>query len=129
MVSKMNNAVFGELVFNTGWKTKSDIVFFGKNYNIVVKAKAYSEKDGITNEQETAFNYFKTNKDEQLKTVEKLLTDFADGETSKRFVPRVLLFQRDGGYALLFDDRKDEDDGVAVCLAPKTRVVSQDEYL
>lgn len=125
----MNNSVFGEIVFNTGWKTKSDIVFFGNSYSIVVKAKAYFEKDGITNEQETAFNSFKTNKSEQLKTVEKLLKDFAGNDASKRFIPRTLLFQRDGGYALLFDDIENEDEGVAVCLAPKTKVVSQDEYL
>jgi len=125
----MNNPVFGEVVFNTGWKTKADITFFGNNYSIVVKAKAYYEKDGITTEQERAFNNFNINKAEQLKTVERLLNDFAGDDASKRFIPRMLLFQRDGGYALLLDDKKDEDGGIAVCLAPKIEVVSQDEYL
>jgi hypothetical protein len=39
------------------------------------------------------------------------------------------LFQRDGGYALLLDDKSDEDDGIAVCLVPKAEVLSQDAYL
>ena len=43
----MKNSEFGDLVFNTGWKAKAEIKLFGTNYNIVVKAKAYFEKDGI----------------------------------------------------------------------------------
>lgn len=125
----MKNSVFGQLIFNTGFKTKEDITFFNTNYSIVVKAKAYYEKDGITKEQEAAFCCFKTNKDNQLKNIEKLLIDFAGDNAAKRFVPRTLLFLRDGGYALLCDDNEDEDGGVAVCLAPTMEVLSQDEYL
>ena len=52
----MKNSEFGDLVFNTGWKAKAEIKLFGTNYNIIVKAKAYFEKDGITREQEIAFS-------------------------------------------------------------------------
>jgi hypothetical protein len=125
----MKNSVFGELVFNTGWKTKTEITLFSNSYNVVVKAKAYFEEDGITGEQEMAFSDFVDNKVEKLKIVEKLLNDFAVVNSSVRFVPRTLLFQRDGGYALLLDDKEDVDSGIAVCLAPKVVVMSQDEYL
>lgn len=125
----MNNKTFGELTFNTGWKIKTDISLYGTNQNVVVKAKAYHESDGVTAEQEAAYADFKGNKDTRLITVEKLLDAFAEGNSVKRFIPQTLLFQRNGGYALLFDDKQDEDGGIAVILAPKAEVKSQDEYL
>ena len=125
----MNNKTFGELTFNTGWKTKTDISLYGNSYNVVVKAKAYHESDGVTAEQESAYADFKGNKDTRLITVEKLLDAFTDGNSAKRFIPQTLLFQRKGGYALLLDDKQDEDGGIAVILAPKAEVKSQDEYL
>lgn len=126
----MNNSVFGELVFNIGWKASADISLLNKDYNVIVKAKAYREQDGITAEQESAFVDFNDNKQARLATADKLLTDYASGnDASKRFVPRTLLFQRNGSYALLLDDSEDEDEGIAVCLAPTATIVSQSEYL
>jgi hypothetical protein len=123
------NKVFGEFTFNTGWKAKTDITFFGSGFNIAVTAKAYSEKDAITPEQEKAFDDFNGNKEGRLKTAEKLLTECAGSNASKRFVPRKLLFKRDGGYALLLDDKEDPDNGMAVVFAPKAGLLTQDEYL
>lgn len=125
----MHNSVFGELIFNVGWKTQTDITLFEKKYNIILKAVAYFEKDGITIEQEAAFGDFYDKKNERLKMVEKLLSGFDNDNTSERFYPRTLLFQRDGSYALLLDDKIDEDGGIVVCLKPTAEVVSQDEYL
>jgi hypothetical protein len=50
-------------------------------------------------------------------------------QLSTRFSPRTLLFGRDGSYALLLDDVVDPDNGLAVCLSPEEKVVTQDEYL
>lgn len=126
----MNNSVFGELVFNIGWKASADISLLNNDYSVIVKAKAYHEQDGITAEQEAAIIDFGDNKQARLATVDKLLTDYANGEdASKRFIPRTLLFQRNGSYALLLDDNEDEDEGIAVCLAPAATIVSQSEYL
>lgn len=126
----MNSTVFGELVFNVGWKAETEISLFNNNYSVIIKAAAYFEKDGITADQEAAIVDFGNHKNERLKSIEKLLlTDFSEGDASKRFVPRTLLFQRNGSYALLFDDKEDEDEGIAVCLQPEAKIVSQDEYL
>jgi hypothetical protein len=124
----MKNLEFGDIVFNTGWKTKTDITLWGTNYNIIIKAKAYFEKDGITSEQEIAFGNFKKGKTEYLKNAEDLLNNFSSN-AADRFTPKTLLFERDGGYALLLDDKEDEDGGIAVCFAPKMEILSQDEYL
>ena len=124
----MKNSEFGDLVFNTGWKAKAEIKLFGTNYNIVVKAKSYFEKDGITREQEIAFSKFKKEKTENLNNAEILLNKFSN-KAATRFIPKTLLFERDGGYALLLDDNEDEDGGIAVRFAPQMEILSQDEYL
>lgn len=125
----MNNSCFGEMTFNTGWKATTEIILFGKSISIIVKAKAYYEKDGITPEQEAAFSDFSNNKEQRLSITEKLLSDYSAVDAADRFVPRTLLFERDGSYAILFDDNNDEDSGIAVCLAPSEQVLAQDEYL
>lgn len=125
----MLSSIFGDLVFDTGWKTKRDITIFNKHYIIVVKAKAYDETDGITREQEQSFNSFMDNEVKQLCEIEKMLIDFASTAACERFIPRVLLFLRDGSYAMLLDDKEDEDGGIAACLSPEVEIISQDEYL
>lgn len=125
----MINSVFGELVFNVGWKAETEIKLFNKNYNVIIKAVAYFEKDGITAEQEAAFVDFSDHKNEHLKMLEKLLTDFSEGDASQQFVPQTLLFKRNGNYALLLGDREDVDGGIAGCLQPEAKIVAQDEYL
>lgn len=125
----MNNSIFGEMTFNIGWKAATDVILFGRSISIIVKAKAYYEKDSITSEQEAAFSDFSNNKEQRLRITEKLLSDYSVVDAADRFVPRMLLFDRDGSYAILFDDKNDEDNGIAVCLAPSEQVLTQDEYL
>lgn len=125
----MKNTIFGEVKFNIGWETNAIIRLFGQKFNIVVNASAYFDKDGITPEQENAFSDFKKNTEQRLKTIEILLQRLESDKPLERFTPSLLLFQRDGGYALLLDDKEDVDGGIAACLAPKAEVVSQDEYL
>lgn len=125
----MKNSFFGEMTFDIGWKAETNIELFGKLKSIIVKAKAYYEKDGITAEQEASFTEFNDHKEQRLDKIEKLLTNYAGINAAEQFVPRVLLFDRDGSYAMLFDDKEDVDDGVVVCLLPIEKVLSQNEYL
>ena len=125
----MKNPVFGEMAFDIGWKALTNIILFGKSASITVKAKAYYEKDGITPEQEAAFSDFNDNKEQRLEKTEKLLSGYAGDNAAGRFVPRTLLFERDGAYAILLDDKEDEDDGIVVCLLPMEIILSQNEYL
>jgi hypothetical protein len=124
----MINTVLGEMAFNTGFKTECDISLFGKKHNIIVKAKAYFEKDGITAEQEKAFIDFSDKKAEYEKAVENLLKKYSNN-ASEHLTPQTFLFQRDGSFALLCDDANEPDDGIAVCLSPESGIVGQDEYL
>jgi hypothetical protein len=128
MEKNMKNPVFGELVFDTGWKAKTAITLFGKQTEITVKLKAYFEKDGITVEQEKACLDYSENKEEKTSRVEELLTNYTNGAT-ERFVAKILLFNRNGSYALLLDDKENAAEDIAVCLAPAEKVLLQEEYL
>lgn len=125
----MINSIFGEMTFNTGWKTSINVVLFGKSINVIVKAKAYFEEDGITDKQENAFNDFIHMKEIRLKKIEELLDNYVGNNVKSRFSPQTLLFERDGAYALLFDDNQDVEGGIAVCLFPNEIVRTQGEYL
>ena len=124
----MLHDLFGEITFNTGWKSKKTIRLFDKEYTINLKIQAYFEEDGITEEQENAYSEFCKSENEKLETVENLLRGYSDSPQEK-FTPKTLLIDRDGSYALLCDDIDNEDEGIAVCLYPQEVIISQDEYL
>lgn len=124
----MLHDLFGEITFNTGWKSKKTIRLFDKEYTINLKIQAYFEEDGITEEQENAYSEFCKSENEKLETVENLLIGYSDSPQEK-FTPKTLLIDRDGSYALLCDDIDNEDEGIAVCLYPQEVIISQDDYL
>lgn len=124
----MKNKAFGEITFNVGWKTTTLITLFSRESQIVVKAKAYRKTDVVTVEQEKSFTDYSKNKSEYRTTIEKMLSDYSD-EAANRFIPKTLLFERDGAWALLCDDLLDPDGGIAVCLQPDKKIVLQDDYL
>ena len=59
----MIKTALGDLTFDTGWKTSLMVTLFEKTYKITVKAKAYFEKDGITDAQKDSITKFSKNKD------------------------------------------------------------------
>ena len=124
----MLHDLFGEITFNTGWKSKKTIRVFDKEYTINLKIQAYFEEDGITREQENAYSEFCKSENEKLETVENLLRGYSDSP-EQEFIPKTLLINRDGSYALLCDDIDNEDEGIAVCLYPEEVIISQDDYL
>lgn len=125
---KMINTVFGQLSFNVGWMASTNILYFGRECFIDLKVKAYFEEDGITDRQEKAYLDYTQNKKAKFAVIECLLNNYADN-ASVRFVPRTLLFERDGAYALICDDKYEPDGGIAVCLAPVEEVIELDDYL
>ena len=125
----MIDSVLGNLHFNTGWKMEAEVNLFGETHRIIIKAHAYYETDGLTPEQKRAFSDYKCYNGERQKEAEALLYSYAGESCKMRFCPRSLLFERDGEYALLCDDKEDPDGGIAVVLAPEPKVILQDDYL
>ena len=118
----------GKMSFATGWKLNKDMAFDGATYKIVVKCKAYRAEDGITHEQEAAMEKFVREGEKQLAIAAQMLKGKFPA-AARRFVPTMLLFNRDGEYALLLDDKEAPDEGVCAVLSPRREIVSQDEYL
>jgi len=124
----MNDDIFGTVTFDNGWIKDKSISLWGKEFKILVMATAYYEHETITDEQRTAYNAFLNKRKSLMNKIEKLLDDYME-EPEKRLCPRFLVFEKNGKYALLFDDVKEPDDGVAVQLSPIEKVMSQDAYL
>ena len=120
-------------------KGKTDIAFsditeeFGREYKIRHPARipgpSVRPAPLPRNDPELSYSDFNENRATCLNTIEKLLSNYAKDKAKERFTPRTLLFNRDGSYAMLLDDREDEEGGVAVMLAPESDVVAQDDYL
>ena len=124
----MINTVFGEMTYSIGWKNEREIPLFGHNYNIIVKLQAYKEDAELPLKLLQSCDLYVDNEIEMIASIEKLMNDFSTN-FSDRFTPQTLLIKRDGSIALLCDDAKNPDDGIAISLFPEKCVMSQDDYL
>ena len=116
-----------DFVFNIGFKKTDTYNFRGKEYDLVIKLKAYYEKDGITNEQLEAYEYYIENKSEIQAKVEDELSK--SGYDSDDLTPVRLLISRGGEIAVIIQDNADWDGGIVVVVGSEYKVISQDEYL
>ena len=139
----MVNKVFGEVFFDTGWYTKTEITLWGKVYFIYVCAASYRKTDLITTEQEEAYATFKGTISEKQKRIELLLSseenlkwykvayglELEPEQLPEELTPTGLLISREGECALLFDQESDPDNGLAVVIISREEVLTQDDYL
>lgn len=117
----------GKMSFNTGYKIPLSINWNNENINVTVKATAYKPEDGLTPEQTKSINMISKNID---KYTQKMLSTLKKCDSDiKNYKPKTILIKRDGSIALLCDDAKHPDDGVAICIKPKCYSMSQDDYL
>lgn len=124
----IENSVFGKMEFHTGWKTHGEVSFYEKVYPVIIKCKSYRQEDGLTSEQKTAMELYVRDGKKQISTSQQMLSNqYPDAK--RRFTPTMLIFQRDGEYALLLDDAENPDEGLCMVLSPKRKIVSQDDYL
>jgi hypothetical protein len=124
----MIETVLGKMEFNTGFKMQDSILFCGESKKITVKVKAYYEDDGITDKQSEALKKYSECRLQMNEKISDLAIGF-DKDAKERFIPKTLLFGRNGECALLCDDITEPDEGIAICLFPNENVISQDDYL
>lgn len=130
--NKMINKVFGEMYFDTSWKTKSEITLWGKVYKIKIDVETYRKENEITNEQQESYINFLKIKNVKQNTIERLLSEYfedQEDDLDKILTPTTLVIEKNGDLVLLFDDENDQDNGIAVKLYPEEEVMTQDEYL
>lgn len=124
----MIETAIGTMKFDMGFKKQDVLLFCGKEKNIVVKAKAYYEQDGITDAQKAAIDKYKQEKSKISNDITDLIEKSYRND-KERFVPKTILVGREGELALLCSDNKNPDEGIAICVYPKLEIVSQDDYL
>jgi len=124
----MDDEVFGEMTFDTGWYKEGEIRYYGETYPIVICCAAYFESDPVTDEMRENYLLFLDNRRRFEETVERMVAEECAENPERRFTPQMLLFQ-DEEMALLLDDEDDPDNGLAIILLPNERVETQDAYL
>lgn len=140
MDMKCNDPVFGEMIYKHRWQKSETINMFGKNFDIVIAAKAYSEKP-ITKEQQDSYKNFKKNELKILNEVSLKITEYINSnkedilindtklELPKLLTPKTLLFKQEGDAILLFDCVWDIEHGIGVNITSNFEIGSQDIFL
>ena len=123
------DTIFGKMKFDYGWESPYDFELFGKKYKILLRAEADNETDAISDKQEQSFEIYQTKKATYSKLTQILLETSIDDFEAANYKPTTLLFQQNGEFTILLDDRQNEDDGIAVVLFPNAYVTTQDYYL
>ncbi len=146
-MEKCNDVVFGEMTYDHRWyKTKEEVIF-GKKYNISIVASAYTGRL-ITDAQRSAYvaflekksecydiaagqltRYINENLDELLQETDDVKQVESVNDLCEMVTPTTILFKQDGTTLILMECIWDEENGVAVEVAPDVAIGSQDLFL
>lgn len=124
----MYHNYFGNMNYSIGWKVKRRINIFDKEYIITVKIQANKPDQNFPEVQNNACTEYVKSEKMYLEKIEILMTEYSENAKT-RFLPKTLLFRRDGVCAMLCDDSEDPDNGIAVCIIPEMKIMLQDDFL
>lgn len=142
-----NDPVFGEMIYKHRWYKKKKFSMYGKEWDIVIAAKAYSGK-AITEEQRQSYLKFFNEEDAMVSIIGENIKKYINenlyelatywigarsvdsiNELAQMVVPKTLLFKQDGTTIMLFDCVWDKEHGIAVKTIPEIAIGSQDIFL
>ncbi len=138
--------VFGEMTYRHRWFKNENITFWGKEFPVVIAAKAFSGKP-ITDEQRESYTWFKQNLNQVDETMTELASNYIN-ENCQELVtywrgarmiqsaddlktiltPKTILFTKNRAVLVLLDCPWDEH-GIAIQLRPSVEIGSQDMFL
>ena len=126
----MNMNLFAGAKFNFAWEVPSSISLFGTEYTIVVSADAYYSSDEVTTEQNDSYKSFIENYNNIIDKVESMLLTEAGSKEAiiERFTPKMIKIKRNGDYGIVFDDKKDFENGLVIAINPGFEIMGTDEY-
>lgn len=143
MINTCIDVVFGQMTYKHRWFKQQNICLFGKKWNIMVSAMAYSGEP-ITEEERLAYKQFMdhvldntTLIEKEIKmyinnNLEKLSEYWLDAKSIENFsdlvsivTPRSLVFKQDGTTLIMLDCVWDEEHGIAVKIYPTIEVGPQ----
>lgn len=134
-MEKVTDEVFGEMVYQSGWKKAEMLTIFGRETRIETIARAFSGKP-IQNVQREAYLRFCAEKEKYIETAEEAVRLYVEDnnlseqtDLSNLAQLTALCIDYDGTVLLLFECGWDEEDGLAVKLTPPVEVGPQYLYL
>lgn len=135
-----NDSVFGVMEYKHRWFKKQNIILFGRKWNIIISAMAYSGKP-ITESERNAYKIFMEHERDNYYTItEKLklyinnnLQEISENWTDAKIIeraselsnvvtPRSLVFMQDGATIMMLDCIWDSEHGIAVKLFPSIEI-------
>lgn len=135
---------FGEMEYRHKWVKKEKMMMLGKERTLTISALAYSG-DSICDKQRKAYQSFSSNRDELLKNIPKLISEYAhkhfdeitehfsemnDANEALNFVnPSSIVFSRDGKVVIMCNVDWDEENGIGIEILPEYKVDLQDAFL
>ncbi len=135
--------VLGEMKYlGTTWKVteKIELDLWSEIYEIPLWFYARSEKDGITEEQEMAFEKLKNVIIKKKHEIEAAIIGYAQTDAKEilrsRFIPHYIYFSRKGECALFVEDtdedgayNDDTETAFALFLLPKVLLIASEDSL
>lgn len=141
------DAVFGTMKYRHQWYKDEILRLFGKQWNIVIAAQAYTDEPIVEAEQKT-YQYVKAHMESIQKEIETRFIiyvndNIADIQEELREIhqitkaeelagiltPKIFLFQKNGNAVLLLDCLWDEENGMAIQVYPDYEIADQDAFL
>ena len=151
-MDKANDRVFGEMIYDNGWKKEAALSLFGRSGKVNIMAAAYTGEQ-ITDAQRQSYLRYQELTDEYISKIpDKLLEyylrnyDFIKDSIDipdkydrehitkdlivKLIKVRTVYFAYDGPFAWLCDCAWAPDDGIAILLSEsEPKIIEQDEII
>lgn len=134
-MEKINDKIFGEMLYNHSWEKKGGLIFLDKEYRVDIIAQAYRGNEILQTQQNNYIQYqefLDKNSDViqiKLKNYLKEIFDI-DDQLDEILEPTAVIFERDNSWGILFECDCDIENGIAVFIKNgEIKVGSQDDFL
>lgn len=134
-MERINDIVFGEMIYKHSWTKKDSFIFLDKAYVVNITAQAY-KGDNILESQQENFRNFKDFINNNSKNIEQNLKDYLknmfniEGSLTDLIEPKTIIFERDNSWGILFETDYDIENGIALFIQnDEIKVCPQDEFI
>ncbi len=127
---KKNDKELGILTFDYGWIKRDKIQFLNQVYDIQYVFEAYNSEDDITEKQrESALQFSQKQIDYEQKISASFQYYIEKNRCIGNFIPKTLLFKRNGDLGLLGECDWDIEDGLVIIIRPEIKIGPQNIFL
>ncbi len=134
-MEKINDIVFGEMIYKYSWMKKDKFIFLGKEYEINIIAQAYKGNEILEVQRNNFIQYqefLNKNSDDIKIKLRKYLKEMFNTNLSldELVEPKSIVFERDNSWGILFECDCDIENGIALFIKNgEIKVGSQDDFL